>query len=198
MIDNNFIVYYHKNKVNGKMYFGITCRSFEKRCGHNGCNYRSSPIFYNAIQKYGWNNFEHVIIYQNLTKDEACKIERELIINNQSYDINFGYNIELGGNHIGKHSDSTKKKIAESKIGIKRDDATKEKISKTLTGNTGSKNGKSKKVICLNDGNVFESMRLCGFYYKIDQGDISRCCNNHIKQIKGHNFMFYDEYSNLE
>ena len=51
-----YTVYQHKNKINGKRYFGITSRKPEERWGYNGRNYKSSPHFYSAIQKYGWDN----------------------------------------------------------------------------------------------------------------------------------------------
>ncbi len=67
-----YIVYQHKNKINGKIYIGITMQEPEKRWGSNGCNYKSSPHFYAAIKKYGWDNFEHNILFTNLTKKQAC------------------------------------------------------------------------------------------------------------------------------
>ena len=42
----------------------------EKRWGINGNNYKSSPHFYAAIQKYGWDNFEHNILFENLNYEE--------------------------------------------------------------------------------------------------------------------------------
>ena len=48
-----YTVYQHKNKINGKRYFGITSRKPEERWGCNGRNYKSSPHFYSSIQKYG-------------------------------------------------------------------------------------------------------------------------------------------------
>ena len=47
-----YTVYQHKNKINGKRYFGITSRKPEERWGCNGRNYKSSPHFYSAIQKF--------------------------------------------------------------------------------------------------------------------------------------------------
>ena len=47
--------------------------------GENGNNYKSSPYFYSAIQKYGWNSFDHDILFTNLTREEACLKEQELI-----------------------------------------------------------------------------------------------------------------------
>lgn len=63
-----YTVYQHKNKINGKIYIGITKQSPEKRWGINGCNYKTSPHFYSAIKKYGWGNFEHNILFVGLTR----------------------------------------------------------------------------------------------------------------------------------
>ena len=46
-----YTVYMHKNKINGKIYIGITSRKPEARWGTNGINYKTSPHFYAAIQK---------------------------------------------------------------------------------------------------------------------------------------------------
>ena len=48
-----YYVYLHNNKINNKKYVGITKQKPENRWGLNGYNYRSSPYFYSAIQKYG-------------------------------------------------------------------------------------------------------------------------------------------------
>ncbi|MDD3222628.1 MAG: GIY-YIG nuclease family protein [Clostridia bacterium] len=74
-----YTVYQHKNMINNKSYFGITSRIPEQRWGINGDKYISSPHFYNAIQKYGWDNFDHIILFENLTKEDACLKEQELI-----------------------------------------------------------------------------------------------------------------------
>ena len=63
-----------------KYYVGITSQKPERRWGYNGSRYDDRhPYFKNAIQKYGWNNIKHDIIKENLTKDEACIIEKNLI-----------------------------------------------------------------------------------------------------------------------
>ena len=92
-----YTVYQHKNKINSKIYFGITSRNPIERWGNNGCNYKSTPHFYSAIQKYGWDNFEHNILYENLTKEEACDIEQMLIKEYHTQDRECGYNILEGG-----------------------------------------------------------------------------------------------------
>ena len=79
--DKMYIVYQHKNKTNGKMYFGITSRKPSERWGRDGSGYKSTPHFFSAIMKYGWDNFEHNIVREGLTKEEACQLERQLINN---------------------------------------------------------------------------------------------------------------------
>ena len=55
-------IYAHINKINGKIYIGQTCLSLESRPGKNGELYLKCPAFGRAILKYGWNNFNHIIL----------------------------------------------------------------------------------------------------------------------------------------
>ena len=75
---NNYTIYMHKNKINGKVYIGQTCQNPIKRWD-NGRGYETSSRFYNAILKYGWDNFDHIILYSNLSLEEANIIEEKLI-----------------------------------------------------------------------------------------------------------------------
>lgn len=52
----------HDNKVNHKKYIGITGQDPEERWRH-GTNYRTCVAFNRAIQKYGWDGFDHIILY---------------------------------------------------------------------------------------------------------------------------------------
>lgn len=90
-------VYVHTNKLNGKMYVGMTKRPVQERWGENGSKYKECRRFYNAIQKYGWDNFEHDIIASNLTEEEAMHMEELLIDKLNLQDDQFGYNIKCGG-----------------------------------------------------------------------------------------------------
>ncbi len=105
-----YTVYKHTSP-NGKIYIGITEGVVEKRW-HNGRGYMYNTHFYNAIKKYGWNNFKHEILYKNLTAEEAAKKEIELIKLYHSDDREKGYNVSPGGNLI---SSSSKDKIRESR-----------------------------------------------------------------------------------
>ena len=104
---HNYTVYMHKNKINDKVYIGITSQKINLRWrkgkGYKDCKFR------NAIDKYGWDNFEHIILCQNLTKDEACNKEIELIKKYNSTNRKYGYNISTGGDSgsIGTHRKMT-------------------------------------------------------------------------------------------
>lgn len=92
-----YCIYMHRNKVDGKIYIGKTCQEPLKRFGSNGVGYRQCDHFYNAIKKYGWNQFEHLILCEGLTLQEANKKETELIQQYHSTDPSVGYNIRYGG-----------------------------------------------------------------------------------------------------
>lgn len=93
-----FIVYKHTNKINDKVYIGITC-NLKHRWVAKGYMYTGSPYFNHALKKYGWDNFEHEILFEGLTEKEARKKETELIKLYRSNDSNYGYNLTEGGEH---------------------------------------------------------------------------------------------------
>lgn len=86
----------------GKRYVGITSKQPHLRWGKNGNNYYYNDHFTRAINKYGWDNFKHEILFNNLTAEEASKIEIELIRKYNLTDENYGYNHNNGG--IGDYS----------------------------------------------------------------------------------------------
>ena len=57
---------------NGKRYIGITSQKpVEKRWYSTGGGYRKCNKMWKAIQKYGWENVEHIVLYENLSKAMA-------------------------------------------------------------------------------------------------------------------------------
>lgn len=84
----------HNNKINSKKYIGITHQKTERRW-RNGNGY-CKGYFKNAIAKYGWDNFEHIILCENLTFDEAKQKEKDYIKLYNTRSPN-GYNLTDGG-----------------------------------------------------------------------------------------------------
>ena len=154
-----YTVYQHKNKVNGKVYIGITGRIPEDRWSINGCGYKSSPYFNSAIKKYGWDNFEHNILFENLTREQACLKEQELIKQYNSMDRKFGYNSTSGG-EIFILSEDAKKKKSLSMLGNKNgmghpcSEEKKLKISIAQKGRHLSKEHKEKLSIAASKRHV--------------------------------------------
>ena len=85
--------------------------------------------------KYGWDNFEHIVLHENLSFEEADALEIKLI---QEYDsVNNGYNSEFGGKLNKEITNITRKKISDSLTGYKR---TKENIKNISESKKGEKN----------------------------------------------------------
>lgn len=126
MQEENYTVYRHI-APNGKMYVGITSQKPEKRWS-GGRGYGYNTYFAHAIQKYGWDNFEHEIIKEHLTKEQAELIEIELIKRWDLTNRDKGYNLSHGGNAIGKHSEESKKKMSDAK----RDRALPQEVIKRI------------------------------------------------------------------
>lgn len=113
----SYCVYKHTSP-RGKVYIGITSLPPQRRWQY-GWGYRQNTHFFSAIKKYGWENFSHEILFSNLTKEEAEAKEIELIAKFDSANKDKGYNLDLGGNSVGKTSEETRRKISESTKGEK-------------------------------------------------------------------------------
>ena len=89
-------VYCHTNLANSKKYIGITSQNPKYRWS-NGNGYKKQQYFWRAIQKYGWDNFEHEIMFENLMFNDACRLEQELIKQHKTNNPLYGYNATDGG-----------------------------------------------------------------------------------------------------
>ena len=160
IIENgDYSVYFHINKVNGKIYVGIT-KNVKERWRGNGKNYWESCKFNNAIKKYGWSNFDHVVFASNLTRDEACNMERILIEKLNTRDDRYGYNMTPGGDAFNI-TDEMKEKLrilAHKRFsGIKFTEDHARKISETRTFFSGCMPGK-RPIRCVETGVEYESI----------------------------------------
>ena len=141
-------VYMH-TVPNGRMYIGVTCRDPELRWQRNGSAYRDLPEFFADIQKYGWDNIKHEILFQTKNKEEAYAKEEEYI---RLYKDKYGdlmYNVTFGR----KHTDSYKALISDLNKGKVTSEETKKKISDSRTELYGV------PVICWETGERFQSYK---------------------------------------
>lgn len=134
-----YVVYKH-TCPNGKVYIGITGLSPTRRW-QRGKNYITNTYFYRAIEKYGWDNIKHEILFEGLTKDEASSKEVELIALYKSDQRDFGYNLCPGG-EINIPSELTRKRMSAARKGKKLSEAQRKKISEASMGKPGTMTGK--------------------------------------------------------
>lgn len=180
-----YTVYSHRCLVTNKVYIGITCQKPENRWG-GGKNYRGCKYFYNAIIKYGWDNFEHFIIATNLSKQEACKLETSFI--NVYKSLGMSYNITDGGEGVSgtHHSPESRAKISKTRKGIQYSESTLKRMSESHKGKKLTDVAKakiSKPVIQMDlQGNVLarwnsiaDAARTLGLK---SRSKISECCRN--------------------
>ena len=167
----SYLVYKHTTP-NGKVYIGITSKTTKERWRNNGTGYHHNNHWQSAIKKYGWENINHEILLENLTKEEAEKKEIELISLYKSNQREYGYNIASGGsvNKGFSRSEEVRKKISKSlkerykivkpqrrkltedekqhlkeiNLGKKLTEETKRKISEANKGKSKSKEFKEK------------------------------------------------------
>jgi group I intron endonuclease len=92
--DKKYVVYRHIFP-NEKSYIGITSQYPFWRRWRAGSGYHRQSKIYNAIQKYGWKNVRHEILAENLSIDDANRIEQEMVAKFDS--VKNGYNISAGG-----------------------------------------------------------------------------------------------------
>ena len=110
-------IYVHINKTNGKIYIGQTkFDNLNRRWNTDGSGYKTNKHFWNSIQKYGWDNFEHIVLFENLSLEEANLIEEELIKKYDSTNPNKGYNLRFGGRN-SSFSEETINKFREIRKG---------------------------------------------------------------------------------
>lgn len=212
--EKKWCVYIHTNKVNNKVYIGITHEHPEDRWGHNGAKYLlknkdgiyKQPVFANAINKYTWDGFNHIIFAENVSSKEAKRMEVGLIALYKANvcrwgDLACGYNMTDGG-------DGT--------CGTKLSEYTRKKHSKTITGDGNSFYGKkhsadtkqliseirSIPVVQLDcDGNLvaeYKSAKDAARRSGITAGNIGMCCKKKNKTAGGFVWRYKNEYDKEE
>ena len=110
-----YLIYKHTNLINNKVYIGQTCQKAKIRWQYGG-GYKHNAHFQAAIKKYGWNNFSHEILFEDLTKEQADTLEIKLINEYKSYNENYGYNIARGGSSNTLYATKEEADLAHKKI----------------------------------------------------------------------------------
>ena len=154
-MSNTWCVYCHQNKVNGKKYFGITSRKPICRWGQNGQCY--GFYFGRAVEKYGWDNFEHYVLYSCLTYEIATAFERLLIEAFSTNDSEFGYNLTGGGEGMLNPSDETRAKLSEIRKGHIVTPETRLKLSENNKGKHNHSAETRAKISKANKGKVISA-----------------------------------------
>lgn len=108
-------VYMHRTP-DGRVYIGATSQEVEKRwkAGYHGGRFKE------AIDLYGWEQMDHIVVRKGLTLEEASAWEQEMIRLYDATNPKYGYNSSPGGFAGHLQSEETKAKIRESKIGVPR------------------------------------------------------------------------------
>ena len=153
-----YIVYKHINKINGKVYIGQTALNVERRW-RNGKGYKTG-VFKKAIEKYGWDNFEHIIVRDKLSKEEANLLEVSLI--RKYKELGICYNITDGGEGACgyKHTEESKKKISNRSKGKKIPEYIRILVSKRFKGVALTEEHKLKISIALRGKSKSEEAKL--------------------------------------
>lgn len=145
---NHWIIYMY-TFPNGKRYIGKTKRSLSRRQGSFFNGYKNCTLLWNAIEKYGTENIQQDILFENdMTDDEASRLEQICILTfktnaNRFYKPKHGYNLTDGGEGITGWKPNEEQyekrleqmhKIHESQIGVHLPEETRRKISEAHKG----------------------------------------------------------------
>ena len=204
-----YSVYKHTSPK-GKVYIGITSMNPLKRW-NNGRGYKHNSYFYSAIQKYGWENIKHEILFDNLTKEEAEQKEIELIAKYKSNQRGYGYNLTSGGETCVVCIES-RKKMSDSHKGIPLSEKHKECLKhgrhkRKVQPNAGkhlSKEWKKhvseslSKKVCQYDLNgnlinIYNSSVIASKISGVVNSNISRCCNGKLKSAGGFVWRYHND-----
>lgn len=184
-----YCIYVHRNKINGKIYIGQTGQNPLTRWGKDGHRYIEKrkdgsyvhEHFARAIIKYGWNNFDHFVIFENLTKEQADNIESEMIKEADATNPDKGYNTATGGAHSGiKWSDEQRTKFHNSRLGHPPSIASINTIKETQ--------GKKCKIVELNK--EFTCSGDCAAFLGVTKGAIKNCLKGRNSTCKNYHIVY--------
>lgn len=186
-MSKTFTVFMHVNKINGKRYVGITSMNPLDRW-QNGKGYYKNKHFSDAISKYGWGAFDHLILFST-DKETACNIEQWLIAEYKTTDKRYGYNLTSGGEHF-KHSKESKKLMSKNRMGKGKVKRTKEQIEHMKANHSGGAD--KRPVFCVEQNKIYASINDASRDTGINKKGISGCCRcvEHYNTAGGYHWKF--------
>lgn len=182
----DWCVYKHTLIGTDRVYIGQTNNTKQR---WKPSAYKTCTKFYNAIQKYGWENFSHEILKDSLTLEEANILEEYYIKFYHSQDN--GFNLKSGGlNHLA--SEETKKKMSNTRKGISHSPKHREAISKSLKGYKQTEEHKKnnrlaqhrKPVQCIESGIIYDSLAEAGVKLELWQKQLADKLEENKKALK--------------
>lgn len=203
MKEDNYKVYVHTNLINNKKYVGITSKSKPEHRWNSGRGYQDNPHFYAAIQKYGWDNFSHEILYDGLTRSEATEKEKSMIAELHTQDTAYGYNMTTGGEGTPGFIPSAETR-AKLSLARRKENLSAKTLQRRSDGLRGRKfteehkkkigDGNSKRIdMFQKDGTFIKSFRAARdaeLEYGISHTHISQCCHNQRNSAGGYLWKF--------
>ena len=202
-MDKNWKVYVHTNKVNGKRYVGITSKAKPEHRWNSGRGYKENAHFYAAIEKYGWDQFSHEILFSGLSEGEAKQKEKDLIALWNTMNNAFGYNMTSGGDGTPDCHPSieTRALLSEAR---RRENLSEETLRRRSDGLRGRKfseehkrkigEGNSKQINMYTKAGdlikTFSSARQAEVELNISHSHISQCCHGHRETAGGYRWQF--------
>ena len=136
--EKNYSVYVHVFP-NGKLYIGSTRQKPIYRWRRGG-GYRNCKTMIDAINEFGWDNIQHIVLIDGLDQATAMIMEQELIKKYRSQNPECGYNTRNGGQYFNDHSEKFVEALRNRMIGNtysagrKMSDSHREALSKANKG----------------------------------------------------------------
>ena len=177
---------------------------------NHGKGYVKNRYFYDAILKYGWENFQHIVIAEGLTKEEACELEKALIAGCKTTDPKHGYNMSMGGESgtygikFGSEFGETVRNRMTGPLnhnyGKKFSEETCRKLSNVRKGKWSPRQQEAlakvhmkcrKQIICLDTGVVYESLTEAARINQIPERGIGAVCRGEQLSSHGMHWAYY-------
>ena len=157
-------------KVNGKRYIGQS-KNIKRRLNehkNDAKNHRFDVPIHRAIRKYGWENFDKIVLkFCPVERLDECEIYYIARINPE-YNISKG-----GGGSKGR------------KLSLKQ----RQNLSKVRMGNKCN----CKPVICIETGEIFESLKMAAIKIGVSRASVTSAVRGKTKTCGGYHWDYLSE-----